>query len=289
MRVVQAINDVREEINIYKTSGLTVGFVPTMGYLHEGHLSLMRAAKQDCDKVVVSIFVNPTQFAAGEDFEKYPRDIERDSELAQGEGTDILFVPEAGEMYPEKETTFVDSGDLGQILCGKYRPTHFRGVATVVAKLFNILQSDVAYFGQKDYQQAVIIKKVTKDLNFPIKIKVMPIIRESDGLAMSSRNSYLNPEQRKAAPVIYKSLQAAEQAVKNGEKDVQKIIQTSKQVLETELLCNLQYFEIADPETLQPLKQISDQAAILIAAYIGEVRLIDNMIVSLSEGQDAKD
>lgn len=279
MKIIEKIKKLRKEINIYKTGGLKIGFVPTMGYLHEGHLSLIRAARKDCDKVIVSIFVNPTQFGTGEDFEKYPRDLKNDSFLARKEGADVLFVPDASDMYPEKETTHVDVGELGDNLCGKYRPGHFRGVVTVVAKFFNLVRPDIAYFGQKDYQQAVIIKKMVEDLNLPVQIKVMPIVREKDGLAMSSRNSYLTPEQRQAATVIFQALKAARTAVKNGENDASKVLSIAKAELDNELLCKPQYLEIIDPVNLQPVKQLGSPSLIIIAAYVGEVRLIDNVLI----------
>ena len=217
MKILKTINSTRKYITSLKKQSKTIGFVPTMGYLHEGHLSLVRQAKKDCDIVVVSIFVNPLQFGHKEDFKKYPRDIKRDCQILEKEGVDVLFYPEAQDMYKD-EVSFVDVGRLGNILCGKTRPGHFRGVATVVNKLFNIVQPDISYFGQKDGQQLVIIKKMVRDLNISVKIKGMPIIRERSGLAMSSRNSYLTDKEKKDAQVLYKSLKLAKALIYDGEK-----------------------------------------------------------------------
>lgn len=283
MEVYKKINELK--IALKRKEGI-VGFVPTMGALHNGHLSLIQAAREDADTVVVSIFVNPLQFAPDEDYKKYPRTIDNDIILAEECGVDVVFAPIADEIYPNVgdrisniNQLVIDVGEFGNILCGKYRKGHFNGVVTVVAKLFNIVQPDVAYFGQKDYQQAVIIKKMVKDLNFPVEVKVLPTVREADGLAMSSRNSYLPSDERKSAALLYKSLLKAEELIKSGEKDVKKIIKESEKIFNDKPLCKLQYFEIVDHRTLQPIRRIDGILVALVAAFIGNIRLIDNIII----------
>lgn len=283
MEVCKKISELK--IALKKREGVG-GFVPTMGALHNGHLSLIKAAREDSDTVVVSIFVNPLQFAPGEDYKKYPKTLDSDILFAEECGVDIVFAPIADEIYPDIEGRIsginqlvIDVGELGNVLCGKYRKGHFNGVATVVAKLFNIVQPDIAYFGQKDYQQVVIIKKMVKDLNFTIKIKVMPTVREADGLAMSSRNSYLQSDEQKSATLLYKSLIKAEELIKSGEKDVKKIIEESKKIFDDKPLCKLQYFEIVDYLTLQPIRKINGKLVALVAAFVGSIRLIDNIII----------
>jgi len=280
MRTIKTIKEMKGIVKDLKKKGKTIGFVPTMGYLHEGHLSLIRESVKRSDKTVVSVFVNPTQFSPGEDYDRYPRDIERDRKLLEIEKVDYLFYPSVEEMYPEGYKTYVETVDLQDKLCGRSRPGHFRGVCTVVLKLFNIVQPDIAFFGQKDAQQAIIIKRMVKDLNLDIKIEVMPIIREEDGLAMSSRNTYLNPEERKQATVLYRSLQLAEELIEKGERNSELIISKMRELIEAEPSARIDYVEIVDLEELNPIKEIKDKALIALAVYIGNTRLIDNMIVS---------
>jgi len=256
----------------------TVGLVPTMGYLHEGHLSLVRRAREECDHVAVSIFINPTQFGPKEDLAKYPRDLERDMKLIEPY-TDLLWTPTAEIMYPEGYQTWVDVETMTRPLEGSMRPGHFRGVTTVVAKLFNGVQPDRAYFGQKDAQQATVIRRMVGDLNFPIEIVVCPIMREPDGLAMSSRNVYLDPQQRQAATVLSRSLREAKQAYDNGERDAGVLRQIMKDVLATEPLADVQYVSCADYETLKELANVERKALLSMAVLIGKTRLIDNLIL----------
>ena len=257
----------------------SVGLVPTMGYLHEGHLSLVRRARQECDQVIVSIFVNPTQFGPQEDLSRYPRDLERDLRLLEPLGTDLVWLPTAGIMYPPGFQTWVEVETITRPLEGAMRPGHFRGVATVVAKLFNAVQPEKAYFGQKDAQQAAVIRRMARDLDFPVEIVICPIVREPDGLAMSSRNVYLDPEQRKAATVLYRSLSAAKQAYQAGERDAEEIRETMKEVLRKEPLAEVQYVSCADYDTLEELETVSGRALLSLAVLIGKTRLIDNMVL----------
>ena len=257
----------------------TVGFVPTMGYLHEGHLSLIRRAKEECNHIVVSIFVNPTQFGPKEDLSKYPRDLERDLSLIEPLGVDLAWMPSAEIMYPKGYQTWVEVEAITSPLEGAVRPGHFRGVTTVVAKLFNAVQPHKAYFGQKDAQQAAVIRQMTRDLNFPIKIVVCPIVREADGLAMSSRNVYLDPEQRKAATVLFRSLSTAKEAYENGERNAEKLRGKMKDVLAGEPLANVQYVSCADYDTLEELTEIKGKALLSMAVFIGKTRLIDNFVL----------
>ncbi len=256
----------------------TVGLVPTMGYLHEGHLSLIRRAREECDHVVVSIFVNPTQFGPKEDLAKYPRDLVRDSRLIEPY-TDLLWTPTAEIMYPQGYQTWVEVEAMTLPLEGAMRPGHFRGVTTVVAKLFNAVQPHKAYFGQKDAQQAAVIRQMVRDLNFPIEIVVCPIVREADGLAMSSRNVYLDPGQRKAATVLYRSLSAAKEAYENGENNADQLRQVMKDVLASEPLAQMQYVSCADYETLEELEIVNRKALLSMAVYFGKTRLIDNFVL----------
>ena len=256
-----------------------VGFVPTMGYLHEGHLSLVRRAKQENQSVVVSIFPNPTQFAPDEDLESYPRDIERDLKLLKEEKTDLVWMPEKEDMYPENYQTWVDVEIITKKLEGVYRPTHFRGVTTVVAKLFNAVQPDRAYFGQKDAQQAAVIRQMKMDLNYPIEIVVCPTVREADGLAMSSRNSYLNVEERKAALCLFRGLEKAREAFIQGEDQAEKLKELVVHEINGQDLAELQYVSIANPETLDELSGEMNKGLVSLAVYVGKTRLIDNMIL----------
>jgi pantoate--beta-alanine ligase len=268
-----------ELFSIRSTFSGTVGLVPTMGYLHEGHLSLVRRAREDCDHIVVSIFVNPTQFGPQEDLSKYPRDLERDLSLLEPLGVDLIWMPTAEIMYPPGYQTWVEVEAITQPLEGAMRPGHFRGVTTVVTKLFTGAQPHKAYFGQKDAQQAAVIRRMTRDLNFPIEIVVCPIVRELDGLAMSSRNVYLNPEQRKAATVLYRSLSAAKEAYDNGERDADQLRQVMKDVLASEPLAQMQYVSCADYDTLEELETVTGKTLLSMAVFMGKTRLIDNFVL----------
>jgi pantoate--beta-alanine ligase len=260
-------------------AGKCVGFIPTMGALHEGHLSLVRTACGQSDVVIASVFVNPTQFGPKEDFSKYPRNVEQDSAMLAAEKTDYLFLPTVEEMYPPGATTWVTVQGLSDKLDGRSRPGHFNGVTTVVANLFNIVQPDLAFFGQKDAAQVAVVKKMVRDLNFDVHIVVCPIIREADGLAMSSRNAYLNPEQRKQALVLYRSLMRMQMLVDRGETKSEALLAAGKQVIAEEPLIRLDYLEIVNPETLDQTDEIGPSALIAVAAYAGSTRLIDNIVV----------
>ena len=256
----------------------TVGLVPTMGYLHEGHLSLIRRAREECDHVAVSIFVNPTQFGPQEDLAKYPRDLERDSRLIEPY-TDLLWTPTPEIMYPPGYQTWVEVERMTQPLEGAVRPGHFKGVTTVVAKLFNAVQPHRAYFGQKDAQQAAVIRQMVRDLNFPLEVVISPIVRESDGLAMSSRNVYLDPEQRKAATVLYRALSTAKEAYENGERDADQLRRAMKDVLASEPLAQVQYVSCADYDTLEELEAVTRKTLLSMAVFVGKTRLIDNFVL----------
>ena len=254
-----------------------LGFVPTMGYLHDGHLSLVRRAKEQNETVIVSIFTNPTQFGPGEDLENYPVNIDRDLELLGDEGTDLVWLPTAADMYPENYQTWVDVNQLTEQLEGRYRPTHFRGVTTVVSKLFNAVHPDRAYFGQKDAQQVAVIKKMVRDLNYPIDIIVCPIIREEDGLAMSSRNSYLSEPEREAAVSLSQGLKAAQKAYLEGERSAEFLCDIIRSVIDREELARIQYISCSDPETLEELIGENESCLLSLAVFIGTTRLIDNI------------
>ena len=256
-----------------------VGLVPTMGYLHEGHLSLVRRAREECDHVIVSIFVNPTQFGPKEDLSKYPRDIDQDLSLLEPLGVDVVWMPTPEIMYPPGFQTWVDVETITHPLEGSMRPGHFRGVTTVVAKLFNAVQPHKAYFGQKDAQQAAVIRQMRRDLSYPIEIVVCPIVREPDGLAMSSRNVYLDPQQRKAATVLYRSLSAAKEAYEDGVRDAETLRQIMKDVLAAEPLAEVQYVSCADYDTLEELDTVTGKALLSMAVFIGKTRLIDNVVL----------
>ncbi|MBD3426312.1 MAG: pantoate--beta-alanine ligase [Candidatus Omnitrophica bacterium] len=284
MKIITEISKMRQFSRDSHGKGASVGFVPTMGYLHEGHLSLVRAAGEECDTVVMSIFVNPTQFGPGEDLDRYPRDMERDTELAEKEGVDAVFVPSVEEMYPQDHNTNIEvSGHLTEGLCGAFRPGHFRGVTTVVGKLFNIVNPDKAYFGQKDAQQAAVIRRMVRDLNMPVEVRVMPIVREKDGLAMSSRNSYLSPGQRHQALALYKSLERAREMILAGEDSAGKVKDELKKILLDEARLRIDYAEIIDAESFRPVERIKGKALIAAAVYVGETRLIDNVMVGSKE------
>lgn len=258
-----------------------IGFVPTMGYLHQGHLDLVKIAKQKTDVVVVSIFVNPAQFGPKEDLKKYPRDFNRDKKLLAKQGVDYIFYPTTKSMYPKHYATYIDLPALSNLLCGKSRPRHFRGVTTIVAKLFNIVKPDIAVFGQKDAQQAIIIKRMINDLNFPVKIYIAPTTREKDGLAMSSRNIYLTEDQRKQAVILYHALQHAKKMIKDGEKNIHKIIALIEELISTMSEAIIDYIEIVDADNLQPIKEIRGKVLIALAVKFGKARLIDNIIVKV--------
>ena len=276
---MQVINTIAEMRKLRRQLSEPVGFVPTMGYFHEGHLSLVRQARKENPTVVVSIFVNPTQFGPDEDFQDYPRDLNRDLELLEREKVDIVFVPSEEEMYPRDFNSWVDVEKVTERLEGASRPGHFRGVATVCTKLFNIIQPARAYFGQKDVQQAVVIKKMVADLNMNLEIIIMPTVRESNGLAMSSRNTYLNPEERQAATVLFKALSLARELWHGGEKDADKIRYQMTSLIQKEPLAKIDYVGIADANTLEELKKIDRPAIVFLAIRIGKTRLIDNVIL----------
>jgi pantoate--beta-alanine ligase len=276
MKVVATIKEMRE-VRGWLTEA--VGLVPTMGCLHEGHLSLVRQARAENASLVVSIFVNPTQFGPKEDFKTYPRDLERDFALLEKEGTDVIFMPPADEMYPPGFNSWIDVAKVTERLEGAYRPGHFRGVATICAKLFNVVQPTRAYFGKKDAQQAVVIKKMVADLNMDLEIVTLPTVREPDGLAMSSRNAYLNPEERRSAAVLYRALTLAQQLWSGGEKDAEKIRRQMTTLIRQEPLANIDYISIADPETLEELDTVNTGALVSLAVKIGTTRLIDNVVV----------
>lgn len=279
MDICYKIKDVRERVNAWKREGLTVGFVPTMGYLHEGHKSLMQAARANNDKVVVSVFVNPMQFGPNEDLESYPRDFEKDCALCESVGVDLIFHPEPEEMYADGFCSYVDMNGLTTELCGKSRPIHFRGVQTVVLKLFNIVKPDRAYFGQKDAQQLAVIRRMVKDLNVDTEIVGCPIVREADGLAKSSRNTYLNPDERKAALILSRSLKLGRELIENGETDSNAVIKAITDSINTEPLAKIDYVDVVDFDTITPVDKIGKSVLVAIAVYIGKTRLIDNFII----------
>ena len=279
MKIVGTVKEVREQVKEWKKQGLSVGFVPTMGYLHEGHKSLMDAARKGNDKVVVSIFVNPMQFGPSEDLATYPRDLDHDAALCESAGVDLIFHPEAEEMYEKDFCSFVDMTGLTEGLCGKTRPIHFRGVCTVVNKLFNIVTPDHAYFGQKDGQQLAVIKRMVRDLNMDIEIVGCPIVREEDGLAKSSRNTYLSPEERKAALILSKTVALGKELAKT-EKDANKVVEAMKKNIETEPLAKIDYVEAVDALSMAPVEKLEGACMLAMAVYIGKTRLIDNTLIN---------
>lgn len=281
MKVVKTIQEVREQVSAWRNEGLSVGFVPTMGYLHEGHQSLIRKSVEQNDRTVVSVFVNPIQFGPNEDLEAYPRDLERDKAAVDDAGGDLIFNPEPSEMYPGRFTSFIDTTETTELLCGAVRPIHFRGVCTVVGKLFNIVLPDRAYFGQKDAQQLATIRRFVRDLNFPVEVVACPIVRESDGLAKSSRNTYLNPAERQAATILSKSLNLGREAIEQGERDAKKVIAVITASLQSEPLARIDYVEVVDFENIQRIERIEGETLVAIAVYIGKTRLIDNFVISL--------
>jgi len=277
MKIIHSVADMQAEAEALRRSGQTIGFVPTMGYLHEGHLSLLRIARKRADVTVMSIFVNPTQFGPNEDLERYPRDFERDERLAREEGCDILFYPSTEEMYPYPYRTYVVVEEITHVLCGKSRPTHFRGVTTIVAKLFNIVKPHFAVFGQKDAQQVIVIKQMARDLNFNLDILTGPIVREPDGLAMSSRNAYLSADERKDALNLYKSLTEAKRLIEAGERDALKIKNAIERILRQGKSVRTDYIEIVDTTNLKPVEKIQGDVLIALAVFVGKTRLIDNI------------
>jgi len=278
-RVVNDIAEVREALAEARGLGKSIGLVPTMGALHEGHLSLVRASAAECGFTVVSVFVNPTQFGPGEDLERYPRDLENDAKLAADAGADFVFAPTAGAMYPAGYATYVEVERLTDGLCGARRPGHFRGVTTVVTKLFNICSPDVAYFGQKDAQQAVVIKRMTRDLDMDVEVRVLPTVREPDGLAMSSRNEYLSGDERLQATCLYRALQKAEELYAKGVRSAERIIAEMTAIIETERDTKIDYISAVDAGELLPVEEITEPTLVALAVFVGDTRLIDNVVL----------
>ncbi len=280
MRVVESIKGMQDLSESLRRQGKVIAFVPTMGYFHKGHLKLFEEGRKRGDVLVVSLFVNPIQFGKGEDFETYPRDFERDKGLAEEAGVDVLFTPRAEEMYPEGFQTYVTVERVTKNLCGAFRPGHFKGVTTVVAKLFNIVKPHIAIFGEKDYQQLVTVRRMVKDLNMDVEVVGVPTVREDDGLAMSSRNTYLSPEERKAATLLYRALKEGERLYREGERNGRNIVKAVESVLRREPLIRIEYVKVCDPETIEDLETIEERALLALAARIGKARLIDNLLLS---------
>lgn len=277
MRIVRSISQMQKISGALKGRGKTIGLIPTMGALHEGHLSLVRRARKENDITAVSIFVNPIQFGPKEDLDRYPRPIKKDIDLCKKERVDLIFYPRAEDMYPQTFKSSVEVKDLGEALCGRSRPGHFRGVTTVVAKLFNIVRPDSAYFGQKDAQQALIIGRMAEDLNFPLKVKIMPIVRQADGLAMSSRNVYLSAEERKDSVVLHKALGLARELISYGQRDAGRVIAKMKTLISSRKSARIEYIAIVDGQSLEPVKTIGNNCLIALAVRFGKTRLIDNL------------
>lgn len=280
MKVIKSISEMKEWADAQRAGSSRIGFVPTMGFLHEGHLSLIRIAREKSDNVVVSIFVNPTQFAPGEDFERYPRDFERDSIICEEEGVSVIFFPSSTEMYPENHHTFIITEQLSQVLCGESRPAHFKGVTTIVCKLFNIVKPHIAVFGQKDAQQAIILQRMVEDLNMDVEILIAPIVREPDGLAMSSRNKYLNKRERQEATILYQILKMADEEFGQS-KNITMIKSKMKEMIEENSSGKIDYIEIVDGDTLAEPTDQSKKILIALAVYFGQTRLIDNVIINV--------
>ena len=279
MKIIKTPKEMTSLVRGLRKKNKKIGFVPTMGYLHQGHLSLIREAKKNNDIVIVSIFVNPTQFAPGEDYNKYPRDLKTDVKKAKSAGCDIIFNPSVRSMYLKKPLTYVGVSGLSEVMCGRSRPNHFKGVATICTKLFNIVTPDIAYFGQKDYQQAIIIKQLVSDLNMNLRIKIMPIVREKNGLAMSSRNKYLNSKQRESASTLYRSLKHAKALIRSGEKNSSNVKRAIKKMLLKEKYTLIEYIKIVSPDSLIDKKKIDSKVLIALAVKINKTRLIDNILV----------
>jgi pantoate--beta-alanine ligase len=280
MKIITTLSEMQYCADTFRRAGKTIGFVPTMGFLHEGHVSLMRRARQECDIVVVSIFVNPTQFGPNEDLDRYPRDEAGDRAKCEAAGVDVLFMPKASGMYPDAPSIFVTVEGISDVLEGAIRPGHFRGVATVVAKLFNIVKPHKAFFGQKDYQQCAVIRRMVNGLNMDVDVVVLPTVREPDGLAMSSRNSYLSADDRRKAAVIHRALSAAEQLARAGGKEPEKLKNNMLAVLREVPGIEIDYVEVADNETLAPIVSAQDSMVLLVAVRLGHTRLIDNLVIS---------
>jgi pantoate--beta-alanine ligase len=278
MEIIKTIKEMKEFASQARGAGKIIAFVPTMGYFHEGHLSLMREGRRRGDLLVVSLFVNPTQFAPHEDFKSYPRDFDRDRKMTEDVGVDILFVPETSEMYPPDHQTIVRVEKVTQNLCGKSRPIHFQGVTTVVMMLFEIVMPHLAIFGEKDYQQLITVQQMVRDLHMSVEVLGMPTVRESDGLAMSSRNTYLLPEERKAALSLYRSLQKAKELLQRGERKADRILHEVKGILQSEPLVRIDYIQLCDAYTLQDVDRIEGDVVVALAAYLGKTRLIDNLV-----------
>ena len=283
MRIVKTIKKLRQILDDACRKGQKIGFVPTMGCFHEGHLSLMRQAKKECDLCLVSIYVNPKQFGPQEDLKTYPRDIKRDATMIQKENVDILFIPSDNVVYPNGYLTYIDVEKISTTLCGKYRPGHFSGVATVVAKLLNMVRPDVMYLGQKDAQQVVVVSKMVKDLDFPVSIRVVPTAREQDGLAMSSRNIYLTIQERLQASILYSSLDGAAKCIRDGERSASKIISGIQKKITQESSGKIQYVACVDAVTLEPLKVLTGKVVIALSVFFGKTRLIDNVIIPIKK------
>lgn len=281
MVIINRVNEIREKVKEWKSKGLSVGFVPTMGYLHEGHESLIKKASEENDRVVVSIFVNPLQFGPKEDLATYPRDLEKDSMICKRAGADVVFHPGNDEIYESDLSTFVDITGLTKELCGKSRPTHFRGVCTIVNKLFNIVCPDKVYFGQKDAQQLAVIKRMVRDLSVDVEIIGCPIVREEDGLAKSSRNTYLSNEERKAATILYKSLMEARKLIEDGERSSKSVINSITQTINSEPMAKMDYVNVVDSDSIEPVEVIGSSVLVAIAVFIGKTRLIDNFTYEL--------
>lgn len=280
MRVIESIPEMQQQAELWRKEGAKIGFVPTMGYLHEGHLALVRKARELSDLVVVSIFVNPTQFGPGEDFERYPQDMERDVRLLTECGVDVVFAPRAHDIYPQGYLTYVEVKELTQPLCGRSRPVHFQGVTTVVNKLFNIVKPHLAVFGEKDFQQLVVIRRMVVDLNMDIEIVGYPIVREADGIAMSSRNTYLSPEERQTALRLNRSLDEARRLVEEGERRGEVILARVREYLETGGGLRIDYAEFRHPDTLQEVSLLEGSTLLALAAYVGKARLLDNCLLT---------
>ncbi|MDY7031342.1 MAG: pantoate--beta-alanine ligase [Thermodesulfobacteriota bacterium] len=283
MKIINSIKKMQEFSESSRLNGKTIALVPTMGFFHEGHLKLMEEGKKRADILMISIFVNPTQFGVGEDFEKYPRDWERDKRMAEGVGVDVIFAPSAIDIYPNGYQTYVNVEEVTKNLCGMDRPTHFRGVTTVVAKLFLIMKPHIAIFGEKDFQQLATIRRMVEDLNFAIEIVGFPIVREDDGLAMSSRNTYLNPEEHKAALSLIRSILKAEELFVSGEKRVPNILSQVRDIIESENLTEIDYIKICDSETLEDIEEINRDAVLAMAVKVGGTRLIDNKVLTVDK------
>ena len=288
MRIIKTITPLRKILNQARAKGQTIGFVPTMGCFHEGHLSLMRQAKKNNDLSVVSIYVNPTQFTPQEDFKQYPRDLARDSSMSIKENVDILFIPSDNVIYPDSYLTYIDVEKVSQSLCGRFRPGHFRGVATIVAKLLNIIAPDMMYLGQKDAQQVVVLKTMVEDLNFPVKVKVVATKREADGLAMSSRNKYLAPQQRLQAPVLYMALRQAREMIKAGEHSASEVKAAVESIIRKNSSGKIQYVECVNADTLERLKRLEGNILVTLAVFFGKTRLIDNVFIPTHEPKQNK-